>query len=105
VVVAALIGVLAGYSCYLRIQTGGLTEARNSLTEEVLKESAPTDEQIRLAEAARAEFGRVHGYSLLCNLVVLVLVTAATGMAAALPSASAALTRREPDETSSPKKE
>jgi acyl-phosphate glycerol 3-phosphate acyltransferase len=105
VVVAALIGVLAGYSCYLRIQTGGLTEARNSLTEDVLKESAPTDEQIRLAEAARAEFGRVHGYSLLCNLVVLVLVTAATGMAAALPSASAALTGREPDETSSPKKE
>jgi hypothetical protein len=80
----------------------GLTEARNNLTDAVLTDPAPTDEQIHQAEAARAEFGRLHGYSLLCNLVVLVLVTAATAMAAALPSASAALTARELEETSAP---
>jgi acyl-phosphate glycerol 3-phosphate acyltransferase len=55
------------------------------------------EEQLRAravqeAEDARAAFGRWHGYSLIVNMLTLLLVAIAMGMAAALPSTSDART-------------
>jgi hypothetical protein len=40
----------------------------------------------QVAESARAEFGRWHGYSLLLNLLTVLLVTVAMALAARLPA-------------------
>jgi acyl-phosphate glycerol 3-phosphate acyltransferase len=46
-----------------------------------------SDSLIRAADSAREDFSRWHGYSILVNLVTLVLVTVATALAAQLPAA------------------
>jgi hypothetical protein len=59
---------------------------RNELTDAVLTASAPTREQVEKALAARAEFGRWHGYSLMQNFATLALVTVVTALAGHLPN-------------------
>jgi acyl-phosphate glycerol 3-phosphate acyltransferase len=81
--VVALIGVGVGW--WLEREVDVLTAQRNAATEVVLKASAPTPEEVRAAENARAEFGRWHGYSLMVNLTTLGLVTVAMALAARLP--------------------
>ena len=48
----------------------------------------PTDAQIQEAVDARATFIRWHGYSLLDNFAVLILVGVAMALAAQLPTAT-----------------
>jgi hypothetical protein len=58
---------------------------RNELTDAILTASAPTQDQVQEAQAARAEFGRWHGYSLMQNFATLVLAMVLTAMAGHLP--------------------
>ena len=49
------------------------------------KGQAPTPEQIQTADAARATFSQWHSYSMIVNLLTVILVTGAMGLAAVLP--------------------
>jgi acyl-phosphate glycerol 3-phosphate acyltransferase len=80
---AALISVVAGG--WLERRVVEKTAPRNELTEVAFVEQ--TSDAIARAEAARAEFGMLHGYSSVLNLVTLLLVTGAMGLAAQLPVA------------------
>jgi acyl-phosphate glycerol 3-phosphate acyltransferase len=80
---AALVTVGVGW--YLERVVHDLREPRNEYTDQVLKSSSPTAEEISRAEKARAEFGRWHGYSLMDNFATLALVTAAMILAAWMP--------------------
>jgi acyl-phosphate glycerol 3-phosphate acyltransferase len=51
---------------------------------------------LAVAAAAKAEFGRWHGYSLLLNFVTLGLVTVAMGLAAQLPTSESSLGNAPP---------
>jgi hypothetical protein len=61
-------------------------EQRNDLTDAVLLASAPAEEQVERARAARADFSTWHGYSLLQNFATLALVTVITVLSAHLPA-------------------
>jgi acyl-phosphate glycerol 3-phosphate acyltransferase len=50
----------------------------------------PSKENISVADAAKAEFDRMHGYSLTLNFVILFLVLVATALAGQLPASAAA---------------
>lgn len=56
------------------------------------KPPADHDETAKLREEVRAEFGRLHLYSLLLNMLTVLLVTAVMAMAARLPGPTAAPT-------------
>jgi hypothetical protein len=64
-----------------------LREARSRTSDVVLRSSSASPAEKEAADAARAEFGRWHGYSLVVNFLTLALVTVAMGMAASLPAA------------------
>jgi acyl-phosphate glycerol 3-phosphate acyltransferase len=83
--VAALFTLGVGW--WLEYVVNDLREPRNRLTEVVVREKAPTGEQIKQAEDARAAFGMWHGFSLLQNFATLLLVGAAMALAAQLPVA------------------
>jgi hypothetical protein len=79
----ALAAVLLGG--WLERVVHDLREPRNDLTDAVLLAQAPSEEQIAQMRAARTDFGRWHGYSLVQNFVTLALVAAITVLAAQLP--------------------
>jgi hypothetical protein len=81
--VLALATVALGW--WLERKVSELRIPRNELTDAVLTASSPTSEQVTEAEAARAEFGRWHGYSLMQNFATLFLVTVVTAMSGHLP--------------------
>jgi hypothetical protein len=64
-----------------------LREERGRAMEAVLLSGDPTRGQLARAEAARAEFGRWHGYSLVVNFLTLALVAVGMALAAQLPTA------------------
>jgi acyl-phosphate glycerol 3-phosphate acyltransferase len=82
----ALLGVGVGW--WLERVVDELRQPRNDYTDAVLVSPAPSAEQVAQAEQARAEFGRWHGYSLVGNFLVLVLVTVGMALAAQLPAVS-----------------
>jgi hypothetical protein len=79
VLVLALLTVAGGW--WMERVVHGLREERGRAMEAVLLGASPTREEVARAEAARAEFGRWHGYSLLVNFATVALVT--VGMALA----------------------
>ncbi len=84
VLLLALLGVCAGW--WLEREVEGRRVQRSETSDAVLTSASPTTEQARAAEAARAEFGTWHTYSLFVNFGTLALVTAAMAMAAFLPA-------------------
>jgi hypothetical protein len=84
VLVLALAGVGAGW--WLEQVVSTLRVERNAKSDAVLFGGQPSPEAVRAADAARAAFGRWHGYSLLANFVTLALVAVALGLAAHLPA-------------------
>jgi hypothetical protein len=74
-----------GLGWWLEMVVSELREPRNELTDAVLSNPDRTQDQIDRALAARAAFGRWHGYSLMQNFATLALVTVLTGMAGHLP--------------------
>ncbi len=62
---------------------------RNELTDACLLSPERSQAEVLHAEAARAEFGRWHGYSLMVNFLTLGLVTVAMAFAASLPTRTA----------------
>lgn len=60
----------------IEMHVAHLRVARNELTDRVLRDPQPAPEHLAEARAARAEFGRWHGYSLVQNFITLGLVTA-----------------------------
>ncbi len=83
IALAALLCVAGGN--WLERQVAAKTGERNATVDTALGE--PTQENIARAETVRADFGKLHGYSMMLNLVTLLLVTAAMALAAQLPSA------------------
>ena len=86
ILLAALISVVAGG--WLERQVAAKTAPRNMMADLALQE--PTAENIANAQAARAEFWTLHGYSMILNLVTLLLVTSGMALAAQLPTAAPA---------------
>lgn len=70
----ALASVLAGW--WLEGRVGDLRLPRNELTDRVIRAEQPDPATLDAARAARATFGRWHGYSLVQNFLTLGLVTA-----------------------------
>jgi acyl phosphate:glycerol-3-phosphate acyltransferase len=94
VLLAALVTVIAGWP--LEQKVSALRARRNQASDALLTRSAASltpstslpkelEEMKRTADAARADFGRWHAYSLMLNLLTVVLVTAAMMLAAHLP--------------------
>jgi acyl-phosphate glycerol 3-phosphate acyltransferase len=80
----ALLGVGVGW--WLEHKVDDLRGPRNDLTDEVLLSPAPSADMIQKAEQARAEFGTWHGYSLVVNFLVLILVAVGMALTAQLPT-------------------
>src|SRR5262245_8866466 len=83
VLALALVSVAA--SVWLGQEVRKLQGPRDDLTEAVLKQKNPSQDEIQAAEKARSTFGLWHGLSMTANLVVLILVTVAMALAAHLP--------------------
>jgi hypothetical protein len=75
-----------GLGWWLETVVTELRVPRNELTDAVLSATTPTQQQLEQAQAARAEFGRWHGYSLMQNFGTLVLAGVIIAMAGHLPS-------------------
>ncbi|HXG13050.1 MAG TPA: DUF4149 domain-containing protein [Gemmataceae bacterium] len=86
-VALGLVGVAVGW--WMEHKVSELRQVRSQASDAVLQALQPSPEAIRAADAARAEFGKWHGYSLIVNLITVVLVTAAMALAAQLPAAVA----------------
>jgi acyl-phosphate glycerol 3-phosphate acyltransferase len=84
VLLAAFVSVGAGW--WLERVVSEKRVPRNELTDACLMQSERSRADIQLAEAARADFGRWHGYSLMVNFLTLGLVTVAMALAASLPT-------------------
>ncbi len=82
VLLLALVLVLAGWPLVRKV--ADLREARNNATDGYLHTDAPPT-ALEEMKAAREEFDRWHGYSMLLNLGTVILVTAAMALAAKLP--------------------
>jgi hypothetical protein len=80
VCVLALAAALGGW--WLERKVHDLRVVRSERTDAVLALSSPSAEQIEEAKAARADFGKWHGISLLANFATLGLTLASAGMAA-----------------------
>jgi glycerol-3-phosphate acyltransferase PlsY len=87
-VALGLVGVAVGW--WMEHKVSELRQVRSQASDAVLKDPQPSPEAIRAADAARAEFGKWHGYSLIINLVTVAVVTAAMTLAAQLPAAALA---------------
>ncbi len=85
VLLVALVVTLGGW--WLEGKVEDLRQPRDEKADRVLKSHDATDAQIAAAEAARNEFMKWHGYSLMQNFVTLVLITIAMALAAQLPAA------------------
>jgi hypothetical protein len=86
IVLCVLALTTVGLGWWLETVVGELRIPRNELTDKVLTISAPTQQQLEEAQAARAEFGRWHGYSLMQNFATLALVMVVTALAGQCPS-------------------
>jgi acyl phosphate:glycerol-3-phosphate acyltransferase len=80
VCVLALAAALGGW--WLERRVHDLRDVRSERTDAVLASASPSAEQIEEARAARADFGKWHGISLLVNFATLGLTLVAAGMAA-----------------------
>src|SRR5262249_15369108 len=80
VCVLALASALGGW--WLERKVHELRVARNEQTDAVLASPSPTSEQIEEANAARMDFGKWHGISLLVNFATLGLTLIAAALAA-----------------------
>jgi len=83
VLALALAGAVGGW--VLEGEVEALRVKRSEASDAVLTSAAPSAEQIRAADEARAQFGTWHTYSLAANFVTLALVTAAMVLTAYLP--------------------
>jgi acyl phosphate:glycerol-3-phosphate acyltransferase len=83
VLLAAVCTVAVGW--WLEQVVSDLTQERNKTTDVVLRSPSPSSEDLQKADAARAQFSEYHGYSMIVNLLTVILVTAAMGLAAVLP--------------------
>jgi hypothetical protein len=90
VVILVLALVTVGLGWWMERVVSELRGAREEKSDLVLRSDAPSQAEIQTADAARAEFGRWHGYSLLVNFATLFLVTLAMALAAVLPAPVAA---------------
>jgi hypothetical protein len=79
VCVLALAAALGGW--WLERKVHDLRVVRSKQTDAVLASPSPGAEQIEEARAARADFGKWHGISLLANFATLGLTLVAAGMA------------------------
>jgi acyl-phosphate glycerol 3-phosphate acyltransferase len=84
VLVAALASVGVGW--WLERVVSEKRGPRNDLTDACLAQPQPSPADVQRAEAARADFGRWHGYSVMINLLTLGLVTVAMVLTASLPT-------------------
>jgi hypothetical protein len=83
ILVLALVAVAGGWLMERVIEE--LRVRRNDASDVVLLSQQPSPAEVQAADAARAEFRRWHGYSLLVNFATLFLVTLAMALAAVLP--------------------
>ena len=86
IALCALALATVGLGWWLETVVADLRGPRDKLTDDVLIASHPTPELLERARAARAAFGRWHGYSLMQNFTTLALVAVLTGLAAHLPA-------------------
>jgi acyl-phosphate glycerol 3-phosphate acyltransferase len=85
VLVAAIASVGIGW--WLERVVSEKRVPRNELSDACLAQPVPSRADVQeAAEAARADFGRWHGYSLIVNFLTLGLVTVAMALTASLPS-------------------
>jgi len=87
VLILALAGASAGW--WLESVVSRLRVERSAKSDAVLFQGQTSPEAVQAADAARAEFGRWHGYSLLANFATIFLVTVAMALAAVLPAPAA----------------
>jgi hypothetical protein len=80
----ALLGVAVGWRLERKVEE--LRVKRNDLSDSVLADPQAGLDGIHAADEARREFGKWHSISVLVNLLSLMLVTGAMGLAAQLPS-------------------
>jgi glycerol-3-phosphate acyltransferase PlsY len=85
VLVLALVTVGAGW--WLEDVVTAKRVPRNELTDKLLTMKDPGTTDVKAAEAARAEFGMWHGFSLIQNFTTLLLVAIAMSLAASMPVA------------------
>jgi hypothetical protein len=83
VIVGALVTVGLGW--YLEYKVEALREVRSATSDEALRAAQPSPDSIQAANDARKDFGRWHFYSLMANLLTVVLVTIAMGCTTLLP--------------------
>jgi acyl phosphate:glycerol-3-phosphate acyltransferase len=83
--------VIAGWP--IEQYVGELRTPRNQRTDEYLQTPEPSDALRKEMQAARGEFGKWHGISVMLNLAVIVCITGATALAAhlALPGSAQGL--------------
>jgi acyl-phosphate glycerol 3-phosphate acyltransferase len=79
----ALLTVAVGW--YLDQKVSELRMVRNDASDEVLRSDHLGSDTLAKADDARTVFGRWHGYSLMCNMATVLLVTIAMSLTAALP--------------------
>jgi hypothetical protein len=79
-----LAAVTVGVGWWMADKVGGMREKRAEATLTALND--PTSANVEKADAVRGEFARWHGYSVMLNLVTVVLVSVAMGLAAFLPA-------------------
>jgi acyl-phosphate glycerol 3-phosphate acyltransferase len=84
VLLLALASIAGGW--WMEQYVESLTVRRHETFDAVLQSSPPGQEQIDQAAQARATFAAWHGYSMMLNLVTVVLVTLAMLLAAQLPA-------------------
>jgi acyl-phosphate glycerol 3-phosphate acyltransferase len=82
--VLALVSVAGGWLVEQRVDH--LIQDRHQTFDALLSASPPTSEQVQQAAGARAVFAAWHGYSMMLNLLTILLVTGAMILAAQLPS-------------------
>ena len=88
-VVLAVALVTVGIGWWLDREVGERRDKRRDTSDAVLLNPQPTPEMIAAADAARADFGKWHGYSLIANFATILLVLVGMALAAQLPAAPA----------------
>jgi acyl phosphate:glycerol-3-phosphate acyltransferase len=86
VLVLAALTLAVGW--WMAEKVSGMREGRSQATLTALAD--PTSANVVQADVARGDFARWHGYSVMLNLVTVVLVTVAMGLAAFLPAGAKA---------------
>jgi acyl-phosphate glycerol 3-phosphate acyltransferase len=97
-VLLAVALVCVGIGWWLEREVDDLRGPRDRLTDAVLRGKSPSGPEVSQAREARRTFSTWHGYSIAVNFATLLLVTAATALAAQLPAAAghSGVSPREP---------